>query len=46
MKDKNNKYFLLHIVIYSTESIEFFVSIFADIVNVLIKEKFIIKSYI
>ena len=37
---------LFYIVTYSTENIEFFVSCFADINNMLIKGKFIINSYI
>ena len=37
--------FPFDIVIYSTESVEFFVSCFADIDNMLIKGKLIINSY-
>ena len=42
------QYFLLilfHIVIYYTESVEFFVSCFANINKMLIKGKLIINSY-
>ena len=42
------QYFLLvlfHIVIYSIESVDFFVSCFADINNMPIKGKLIINSY-
>ena len=48
MRDYEGWYFLLilfHIVIYSTESVKFFVSCFADIDNMLIKGKLIINSY-
>ena len=37
--------FPFDIVIYSTESVEFFVSWFADINNMLIKGKLMINNY-
>ena len=50
MRDyERRQYFFLilfHIVIYSTERVEFFVSCFVDIKNMQIKGIFIINSYV
>ena len=45
MRDYDNNISLFHIVIFSTESVAFFVSCFANINNMVIKGKIIINSY-